>query len=101
MKVANVQALFEAAKRNTKRGRKITGDVEAGGEEDIKITKAESARRYRQKSEKPSSRQDLEEVAQHRVEFRDLVSSMLSSHKTRHYMQQEEVNNPGFGRSPV
>ncbi len=49
MKVANVQALFEAAKRNTKRGRKITGDVEAGGEVDIKITVAESRRGSQQR----------------------------------------------------
>ena len=49
MKVANVQELFQAAKRNTKRGRKITGDVEEGGEDDIKITVAESRRGSQQR----------------------------------------------------
>ena len=49
MTVDQVQELFEAAKRNTKRGRKITGDVEAGGEEDIKITVAESRRGSQQR----------------------------------------------------
>ncbi len=49
MTVDQVQELFEAAKRNTKRGRKITGDEEAGGEEDMKITVAESRRGSQQR----------------------------------------------------